>query len=56
MQPGHAMLTADRELARGHAHRLFSHVDAYGDHETRPVCVALNVLLAGHPPSTIGSR
>ena len=29
---------------------------AYGDHVTRPVCVALNVALDGQPPSTIGSR
>jgi len=27
-----------------------------GDQETCPVCVALNVLVAGQPPSTIGSR
>ena len=27
-----------------------------GDHATWQVCVALNVLLAGQPPSTIGSR
>jgi hypothetical protein len=28
----------------------------YGHQVTCPVCVALNVLLAEHPPSTIGSR
>src|SRR5258706_5955948 len=31
-------------------------VDVQGDQEICPVCVALNVLLAGHPPSTVGSR
>ena len=28
----------------------------YGLHVTFPVCVALKVLVAGQPPSTIGSR
>jgi hypothetical protein len=28
----------------------------YNDQVTRPVCVELNVLAAGQPPSTIGSR
>jgi hypothetical protein len=28
----------------------------YGQYVTEPVCVALNVLVAGQPPSTAGSR
>jgi hypothetical protein len=43
-----------REPCSGNAVRVAA--ARYGNQVTEPVCVALYVSVAAHPPSTIGSR
>jgi hypothetical protein len=51
------LLPGRRAKSRGTRESRVTSVDLIqGSHSTSPPCVALKVLLGGHPPSTVGSR
>ena len=59
--PGQKVLEPLSWFELGHApphgcQSVHFHSAAYGNHATRPVCVALNADVGGHPPSVTGSR